>query len=75
MTPLLTIHVTLAMSLEMTDQTDTSLQTYEYISRLLDERLPIKDLTLVEWAEQTLYQLVTNQSSRYVAERRMLMFY
>ncbi|KAI8339702.1 hypothetical protein BC941DRAFT_468971 [Chlamydoabsidia padenii] len=47
-----------ALSLERMGKVANCLQTFDYISSLLDDRHPIKDLALAEWAEETLYQLV-----------------
>ncbi|ORZ07691.1 hypothetical protein BCR42DRAFT_472194 [Absidia repens] len=61
-----------AMSMEMMGDTQASLQTYEYISTLLDGRLPINELTLLEWAEQALYrvnQLLRNQSFSFMVDQ------
>ncbi|CAO3618316.1 unnamed protein product [Cunninghamella blakesleeana] len=44
-----------ALCLEMIGDMESCLETYEYISTLLDDKPVIKDATLIEWAEETLY--------------------
>lgn len=45
----------LALCLEMIGDMESCLETYEYISTLLDDKPNISDITLIDWAEATLY--------------------
>ncbi|KAI8089965.1 uncharacterized protein BX664DRAFT_386363 [Halteromyces radiatus] len=66
-----------AMSFEMTGDIESSLQVYEYVANLLEDRIPTKELTLAEWAEQTLYRankLVSCNNSVTTDSSNILLF-
>lgn len=62
------LSLVVAMSFEAIGNHESCLKIYQRTVELLKDRQPIKDLTLVEWAEEALHraiQLVSNHTFRY----------